>query len=108
MLLITVPGTLAANLVTAFVVFAGLAVLRHLEYPPCPPSIRAAPVCATLPYRPSWPAIWSVTGGGLLIAACIFGVYLGLAWIDRRQGRKHARWSTWVPQLIGFLVHVAG
>jgi hypothetical protein len=68
-LLITVAGTLAANLATLVIVFGGIALIRVVETCALPLSDFSPPICSPHDMVPVWPLVWGITAGGAVAAA---------------------------------------
>jgi hypothetical protein len=71
MLLITVVGTLAANLATLVIVFGGIALIKGVETCGVPPSELFGSACGTHDYVPVWPLVWGITVGGAVAVGLI-------------------------------------
>ena len=92
MLLITVVGTLMANLATVVVVFGALALIKNVETCTVPPSELEARFSGVCPsgrnaHAPMWPLVWGLTiGCAVAVSLIIYG------WLLRRRWQPREAW----------------
>jgi len=74
MLLITVAGTLMANLATVVIVFGALALIKDVETCSIPPSELAGNACGRRALVPVWPLVWRITVGcAVAVGLIVYG-----------------------------------
>lgn len=80
-LLITVGGTLMANLATVVIVFGSLALIKDVETCSVPPSdLSPGMGCTRHGWVPVWPLVWGITAG-VVVAV---GLIVLARWVRRR------------------------